>query len=669
MPEPTSGAAPPAGPRVNILLVDDQPANLLALAATLEPLGQNLVRAASGEAALRHLLHEDFAVVLLDVQMHGLDGFETAQLIRGRDRSRRTPIIFLTAHESERFPAAKAYGLGAVDYLIKPVAPEVLRAKVAGFVELFQKTEEVKRQAEELRRLQQKEFERQLAEEALRQSEERFRLMADSAPVLLWLAGPDGRATFFNRPWLEFTGRPLAREVGDGWLDGLHPDDRERCRDVRRAAREARGPFRTEYRLRRADGAYRWVLETGAPHAGPDGSFAGHVGSALDITERREAEEVLRQAARDKDQYLATLAHELRNPLSPVLTSLTLLESPGTPPDARDGALQRIRRQIRHMARLLDELLDVSRLTRGKLTLRRERLDLARLARTAAEDRRAALEQAGLALAVETPQTPVWVTGDETRLAQVVSNLLDNAAKFTDRGGRVSLRLAAEGPEAVLRVADTGIGLAPELAPHVFDVFTQADRSLERSRGGLGLGLAVVKGLAERHGGRVEAHSDGPGRGSTFTVRLPLEEEPAALAEGDAPGPAGGARRRVLVVEDNRDAAESLSMFLQLMGHEVRVAGTGPDGVAAAAAWRPDAVVSDIGLPGFDGYEVARRLRAGPARGDVLLIAVTGYGRDEDRRQSHEAGFDYHLTKPADPADIRRILDTSPRRGAAPPAR
>ena len=662
MRDPIQADDPPVGHRASILLVDDQPANLLALAAVLEPLGQDVVHASSGEDALRHLLHRDFAVVLLDVQMQGLDGFATAQLIRGRERSRHTPIIFLTAFESAEFSATKAYSLGAVDYLLKPLVPEILRGKVAGFVELFQKTEEIKRQGEMLRRMQQKVFERQLATEALRRSEEHFRAMADSAPVLLWLADQQGQATFFSKPWLEFTGRPAEQELGEGWTAGVHPDDREACVQAHRSGLWAHEPFRVEYRLRRADGVYRWVLDIGVPRFNPDGGFAGYIGSAVDITERRCAEEGLRKAARDKDRYLVTLAHELRNPLSPILTSLGLLEQAAPTGPARDQALQRIRRQVRHLARLVDDLLDVSRITLGKVPLRAERVDLARLVRLTAEDRRPALEQSGLSLVVESPETPVWVRGDETRLVQVVDNLLDNAVKFTDRGGRVDIQLNVDGRagEAVVQVRDTGIGLGPEIREHLFDVFSQEDRSLDRTRGGLGLGLAVVKGLVERHGGRVLAESAGTGQGTVFTIRLPAEREPAAFTEPPSPrnsaNGAGGPRRRVLVVEDNKDAAESLSVLLELMGHEVKIAHSGPTGVEAGVAWRPEVVISDIGLPGFDGFEVARRLRSVSGLGGALLIALTGYGRDEDRRQSVQSGFDFHLVKPADPADLRRIL-------------
>jgi PAS domain S-box-containing protein len=770
--------------KANILLVDDQPANLHALEAVLETLGENLVKAQSGAEALRLLLQQDFAVILLDVQMRDLDGFETAKLIRGRDRSRHTPIIFLTAHDSPDFTPVKAYTLGAVDYLVKPLVPVILRAKVAGFVELFHK-------GERLRQLERREYERRLADEALRRSEEHFRLMADSAPVLLWLADPAARCTFVNRPWLEFTGRTLGQELGGGWAESVHPDDRPRWLETYLAGARARRGFRREYRLRRADGEYRWMLSTATPRFGPDGGFAGCVGSVIDITERRQAEEALREsrerldlvlrstrvglwycdlpfdrmewnadckehfglppdaavtidtfyermhpddrertraaiersiaervpydvehrtvapdgrvrwvralgqasyaadgrplhfdgitvettdrkqlegelrqrveqlaaADRAKDEFLTMLAHELRNPLAPILTGLHIARE-AADADTRAQALAAAERQTRHLARLVDDLLDVSRITRGKVEIRGEVLDLARLVRTAAEDRRPVLEQHGLALAVEAPGAPVWVSGDPTRLVQVLNNLLDNAAKFTDAGGRVDVRLAVAPPEAVVTVRDTGIGIGPEMLPRLFDVFAQADRSLERTRGGLGLGLSVVKGLVALHGGRVEAASAGPGRGAELTVRLPLAREPAAPAPAVAGAGAGphGPRLRVVIVEDSPDSADSLRLLLEVQGHEVRVAHSGPEGVELALAWRPDIVVSDIGLPGLSGFEVARQLRGQPGLEKTLLVALSGYGGEEECRRGREAGFDHYLIKPADPADLRRLL-------------
>jgi CheY-like chemotaxis protein/two-component sensor histidine kinase len=355
------------------------------------------------------------------------------------------------------------------------------------------------------------------------------------------------------------------------------------------------------------------------------------------------------------------LAHELRNPLGPIVTGLHVLRQPRTTRQAREQTWDMLERQVRHLARLVDDLLDVSRITRGKVQLRCERIDLARQARTAAEDRRPVLERAGLALVVEAPETPVWVTGDPTRLAQIVNNLLDNAAKFSGGGGRVTVRVAADAArrQTVLSVRDEGVGIGPEILPRLFSAFAQADRSLDRSRGGLGLGLALVKGLAELHGGEVEAISGGPGRGAEFLVRLPLTEEPAPVAPAAGRPELPAERRRILVVEDSKDAAEALRVLLELRGHEVRVAHTGPQGVAAAKEWRPDVVLCDIGLPGLDGYGVARALRLNPATARARLLALTGYGQEEDRRRSREAGFDHHLVKPADPEELQGLLATA----------
>jgi CheY-like chemotaxis protein len=315
-----------------------------------------------------------------------------------------------------------------------------------------------------------------------------------------------------------------------------------------------------------------------------------------------------------------------------------------------------IERQIRHLTRLVDDLLDVSRITRGAVQVKRERLDLAALVRTAAGDRRPLVEAAGMRLEVEAPDAPVWIAGDPTRLTQVLNNLLDNAVKFRNGGDRVTVRLGVEAGRAVVTVSDRGIGIGAELFPRLFDPVSQADRSLDRSRGGLGLGLSLVKGLVELHGGEVLAESPGPGRGATFTVRLPLKDEPPALTGGAPLSARAAAPVRVLIVEDNRDAADSLQMLLELLGHAVAVAYTGTDGVRLAREWRPDVVLCDIGLPGLDGYGVADELRHDPATAGARLVAVTGYGQDEDRLRSRQAGFDHHLTKPVDPAALQPLL-------------
>ncbi|HVS37000.1 MAG TPA: PAS domain S-box protein [Gemmataceae bacterium] len=413
--------------------------------------------------------------------------------------------------------------------------------------------------------------------------------------------------------------------------------------------------------------------ESGRRYEASDREFAEELGRrvALAVDNARLYRDV-READRRKGEWIAMLAHELRNPLAPMLTGLHLLRRNGGAAVEQAGMM--LERQVRHMARLVDDLLDVSRVARGQIRLQRERLDLARLVRTTATDLRPILVEAGVGLNVTTPDTPLWVIGDATRLAQVLNNLLDNAAKFTDRGGRVTVKLTVPGKPpglsrrdepaasprlAELRVSDTGIGVAPEVLPRLFEPFSQADRSLHRTKGGLGLGLALVKGLTELHGGKVHASSAGLGRGTEFVVRLPLTEEPAALSDSVHDAQPSEERRRILVVEDNRDAADSLRMLLELMGHEVQVAYTGPDGVRLAQTWQPAVVVSDIGLPGLDGFGVARALRSNPSTAQARLIAVTGYGTEDDRRLARESGFDHLLTKPADPGVLQRLLAES----------
>jgi signal transduction histidine kinase len=373
----------------------------------------------------------------------------------------------------------------------------------------------------------------------------------------------------------------------------------------------------------------------------------------------REAVERLREADRRKDEFLGMLSHELRNPLAPIRHALYVLQhaEPGAPQARR--AREIANRQVTHLARLVDDLLDVTRVARGKIELRRAEVDLAALARRTAEDHRALMAERGLELAVDVAPGPLVVSGDATRLAQVLGNLLSNAAKFTPAGGRVTLTVRAEGAAAAVDVHDTGVGIEPALLAAVFDPFTQAEQTLARSEGGLGLGLALVRGLVELHGGEVAAESAGSGRGARFRVTLPLLATSGRAAGGaEAPGArAGAARRRVLVVDDNHDAAESLAQLVELFGHDAVVAHDGPSAVAVVRARRPDVVLCDLGLPGMDGYEVAPALRAAGADG-ARLIAVSGYARPEDVRRARAAGFDGHIAKPPDPAEIERLLAT-----------
>jgi PAS domain S-box-containing protein len=494
------------------------------------------------------------------------------------------------------------------------------------------------------------------AVEALRASEERFRRMADSAPVFIWQAGPDRRRAWFNKPWLDFTGRTLEQERGEGWANGVHPDDRERFLAANAEAFTTRRPFVHEFRLRRHDGVYRWVLGHGVSLTGPDGSFAGFIGSAMDITDRKEMEEALRAADKRREDYLAMLAHELRNPLAPIRTGLHILARKPDDVNLVTETRAMMARQVENMARIVDDLLDVSRVARGKVTIRKSRFDLADVGRTCTDDRRAVAEGAGLWLVFAAPGGPVWVDGDITRISQVLDNLIHNAIKFTPKGGTVSVTVTAEGDMAVARVRDTGIGIDAGMLPYLFEVFSQADRSLARSKGGLGLGLALAKGLVDLHDGTIEARSEGAGKGSEFAVRLPKSAEPAALTEVPVSPSSVGKKRRILVIEDNRDSAESLRTLLDLSGYEVEVAYSGPAGLDASIRFKPHAVVCDIGLPGLDGYEVARLMRLRPETTNSRLIAVTGYGRAEDVEKSRRAGFNQHLTKPVDPQELLENL-------------
>ncbi len=424
--------------------------------------------------------------------------------------------------------------------------------------------------------------------------------------------------------------------------------------------REGGGPLEQRY----LNFVYQPLLDT-------DGAVSGIFAHGVDVTEQVRTAEALREAGRKKDEFLAMLGHELRNPLAPIRNAVQILRQAGRDPSILEKAGGMIDRQVSHMTRLVDDLLDVSRISRGKILLHKERLDLTKLVHDTVEDHRRELEAGGLTLDLELPAGPLWIEGDGTRLAQAVENLLSNAGKFTDPGGRVEVELSAgvddgdagAGERAGITVQDTGIGIEPEMLGSLFETFSQADRTLARSRGGLGLGLALVKGLVDLHGGEVEAVSEGLGRGARFTLRLPLAAKREAPEEETVPPVRAAGSRRVLVIEDNADAAESLQMLLEISGFEVATAADGSAGLATARRFRPDVVLCDIGLPGgLDGYAVARELRADPALQPVHLIALTGYGQAEDRRRAYAEGFDLHLTKPVDPVALKDLLTPAPER-------
>jgi len=375
---------------------------------------------------------------------------------------------------------------------------------------------------------------------------------------------------------------------------------------------------------------------------------------------RRRIEE-LEEQQRQTNEFLATLAHELRNPLAPIRNAVSLMQMGGLSDSMTEWYRTLIDRQVTHLTRLVDDLLDASRITSGKITLQRQPVSLALVVENAADSSRPLIDARKHTLDVELPGEPLQVEGDPVRLTQVVLNLLNNAAKYTPECGMIRLSVEREGENAVLRVRDTGLGIPADLLPRVFDLFTQGDRSLDRAEGGLGIGLTLVRRLVEMHGGAVEAHSDGPGYGSEFLVRLPLLAVPQEVPGGEETElPQHTGPRRVLLIDDNRDAVESMTVLLELWGHEVRIAYNGPDALTLAAEFRPDAALLDIGLPGMTGYEVAQRLRQLPGWRAVMLVAVTGYGQDEDLRRSREAGFDHHLTKPVEPATLQGLLVSAP---------
>jgi signal transduction histidine kinase/ActR/RegA family two-component response regulator len=379
---------------------------------------------------------------------------------------------------------------------------------------------------------------------------------------------------------------------------------------------------------------------------------------AADLIENKQAEEALREADRRKDEFLAILAHELRNPLAPLRTGLQVMKLARNDATAVEQSRTMMERQLDQMVRLIDDLMDLSRISRGKIVLQMTRVLLATVVRNAVETSRPLIETAGHDLTLDVPDEPIYVNADATRLSQVFANLLNNAAKYTDRGGRIRLAFERQGSDAVISVEDNGVGIPAPMLPKVFDMFTQVDHSLEKAQGGLGIGLNIVKRLVEMHGGTIQAQSGGHGAGSTFTVRLPvvlsLASEPSA--DGAAVKAAPVARRRILVVDDNRDAAVSLAMMLNIMGNETQAAHDGLEALGVAAAFRPDVILLDIGMPKLNGYDTARRMRREPWGKAVVLVALTGWGQEEDKHRSQEAGFDLHLVKPVEPAALEQLL-------------
>jgi signal transduction histidine kinase len=580
---------------VSILLVDDQPQRLIAYRAILGDLDLDLVCARSGREALELLMDHDYAVVLLDVSMPDMDGFEAAKLIHEHPRFERTPIIFVTGVHLDDLDRLKGYSLGAVDYVSVPIVPEILRSKVSVLVELYCKRQELQQANEELAHVNAR-----LSEANIALQEEKTRE-------------------------LEIVNRSLQHANAE--------------------------------------------LE------------AANRSLQSEIAERARAEQALKEADRHKDEFLAMLAHELRNPLAPIHNAVELMRMKPLGDPQLHWARDVISRQLTSLTRLVDDLLDVSRITRGKINLTRQVVELEALISRAVETVHPLLDEHGHQLTLELPEPNVKVFGDPTRLTQVIANVLGNAAKYTDKGGQVSLAAAVRGAHVEIRIRDNGIGIRADLLPHVFELFTQLDRNDGRTQGGLGIGLALVQRLVQMHGGEVAAISEGPGKGAEFVIRLPLlrEEQEAvdserrtsseAAASGAGmtsvvtPLVSAGAQRmarRILIADDNNDALESLATLLQLSGHEVYTATNGGTALQSAERHLPEVALLDIGMPMLDGYEVAKRIRAQPWGQRITLVALTGWGQDSDRRRSREAGFDSHLVKPLDLETLTDLLARLP---------
>jgi len=690
--------------RANILIVDDRPDKLLVYRTLLEELQQNLYTAPSGDAALRQVLERDFALILLDVNMPGLDGLETAALIRSRKKSAHTPIILVTADYGDELRMTKAYSLGAVDYIASPVVPEILRAKVKVFVELYLLAEQAKRQAQERIAL----VEEKAAREAAERASHRLAFLAEASGTLassldleatlrelarlvvprfaevalLSLVSTEGQAERHEMAlWTNDPEHPLLTASLSGLDDPLLEDTVRRVLrfgKLESIERDPAGSPAARIALPRGLSVHALMLVSLLVRA----RKLGVVALGLDAPERHFDADTLAMIAElasrgataldnallfrkiqdedhRKNEFLAMLAHELRNPLAPISNAVHILRVSEGDSAKLAWARELISRQLAQLVRLVDDLLDVSRITRGKIELKIDSIDVAQVTAAALETSKPNIDAHGHTLSLQLPSEPLHLEGDFARVAQVLSNLVNNAAKYTPKGGRISLSAAREGDQVVFRIRDSGVGIPPEFLGSIFDAFTQVDRTLARSHGGLGIGLTLVRRLVEMQNGTVAVRSEGRNRGSEFTVRLPASTgvvtriaTTAAIAR-PAPSPAG---LRVLVVDDNHDVADSTASIMRMSGCDVHVAYDGKAAIESVQRLRPDAVLLDIGLPSIDGYLVAEHIRAQPENISTMIVAVSGYGQEQDRLRSKSVGFDYHVVKPIDPTALAGLI-------------
>jgi PAS domain S-box-containing protein len=504
--------------------------------------------------------------------------------------------------------------------------------------------------------------ERLRSEMAMRFSEMKFRTIANAMPQMVWSTLPNGLHDYFNEQWYEFTGLARGESNGERWINVFHPDDHQRTNAAWQHSLATGADYEIQYRLRHFSGEFRWVLGRALPLRDDVGHIIRWMGTCTDIHAQKLAEDEWRKEIQRKDDFLAMLAHELRNPLAPISTAAQLLKLQGTNAKRVEQASEIITRQVKHMTTLVDDLLDVSRVTRGLVQIEQSDVDLRAVINSAIEQAQPLLEFRHHELLLDLPSEQIHVRGDKTRLVQAISNLLNNAAKYTPQSGRISLSLEVQQSQVRISITDNGVGIAPELLPKVFDLFTQGERTPDRAQGGLGLGLALVKSITSLHGGTVHAKSDGIGKGSTFAIILPRIAPENARVEAWFAGPAAHvpANLRLMLVDDNQDAALALGALLEAAGHEVLIFHDARAALGATHAHDIQVFILDIGLPDMDGYELARRLRTDARTANKMLIALTGYGQAHDRVLSKAAGFDHHLVKPVNTEQLSSILASLP---------
>lgn len=666
---------------INILLVDDEPKNLTVLQSILSDPAYRLVCAGSADQALLALVNEEFALLILDIQMPGMTGFELAQMIKKRKKTAGVPIIFLTAYYSDSEHVLEGYDSGAVDYLHKPVNPAILRSKVSVFATLHRTNRELERanlslhsevaerrhieaqllqlNAELEDRVERRTSDLLVANSKLRENEELLRLAQEAGQVGIWSWNlQTGTGKWTRAAWSIFDPNAGSSDISlQQWLAYLHPDDTTKALRAIEDAK-ASGRYWDELRIRVNDSETKWVELMGAVEY-EDGEPIRMRGTVIDLTDRKSLELELKEAHRRKDEFLATLAHELRNPLSAISNSLLVLKTTRLSVNSDDQITGIMERQIYRLVRLVDDLLDVSRVMSGKIELRKEKVEMAAIVAGGVETIQPQLSQKGHTLEVLLPSESLLVYADPVRLMQVIGNLLSNAAKYTETNGHIQLMAQRDGHEVLLHIKDTGIGIAEGMLSRIFDLFVQVDQAAERSEGGLGIGLTLVRNLVELHNGVITAKSEGLGKGSEFLIRLPIvveQEKKVSLPEPQSIQSSQKTRHRLLVVDDNKDAALSLSMLLRLKGHEVRIAHSGAAALDLAATYLPKVIFLDLGMPGMGGLEVAARVRKIPGMENSVLVALTGWGQEEDRYRTSEAGFNHHFVKPAELEHFESLL-------------